>query len=187
MAPGPDWRDSLRLMCLFMSTPRLLWRVFLCALLLMGAALPVAAQSVILVRHAERADTAAGKAPNMAADPELSAEGRARAERLASMLKGADIRAIFVTQFRRTQQTAAPLAAALGLTPTVIRADDQAALLAHLRTVKGHVLVVGHSNTVPAIAAELSGTTPVAIADDDFGNLWIVGASGIPRVLRLRY
>ncbi len=187
MAPAPDWRDSLRRMCLFMSTPRILWHVCLGALLLMGAALPVGAQSVILIRHAERADTAAGQAPNMAADPELSAEGRARAERLASMLKGADIRAIFVTQFRRTQQTAAPLAAALGLTPIVLKADDEAALLDQLRAVKGHALVVGHSNTVPSITASLSGTPPVDIADDDFGNLWIVAASGMPRVLRLRY
>jgi len=165
----------------------MVWRVLTCALLLMGGALPVAAQSVILVRHAERADTAVGQAPTMAADPELSADGRVRAERLASMLKGADIRAIFVTQFRRTQQTAAPLAAALGLTPIVLKADDEAALLAQLRAVKGHALVVGHSNTVPSITASLSGTPPVEIADDDFGNLWIVGMSGSPQVLRLRY
>lgn len=170
-----------------MSTLRPVWRVFTCALLLMGAAPPVAAQSVILVRHAERADTAPGQTPNMASDPELSAEGRVRAERLAAMLKGAGIRAIFVTQFQRTRQTAAPLAAALGLTPTVVRADDQAALLAQVRAVKGHVLVVGHSNTVPSLTAELSGTTPVAIADDDFGNLWIVSTPGTPQVLRLRY
>jgi broad specificity phosphatase PhoE len=157
-------------------------------MLVMGAGVvPSAAQSVILVRHAERADMAAGGAPTMAADPNLSREGLARAERLAAMLRSAEIRAIFVTQFRRTQQTAAPLAAALGLTPVVIQADDQAALVAQLRAVKGHALVVGHSNTVPAVTAALSGTPAVPIADDDFGNLWIVPTAGAPRVLRLRY
>ena len=157
-------------------------------MLVMGAGVvPSAAQSVILVRHAERADMAAGGAPSMAADPSLSREGLARAERLAAMLRSAEIRAIFVTQFRRTQQTAAPLAAALGLTPVVIQADDQAALLAQLRAVKGHALVVGHSNTVPAVTAALSDTPAVPIADDDFGNLWIVPTAGTPRVLRLRY
>jgi broad specificity phosphatase PhoE len=152
-----------------------------------ASVVPSAAQSVILVRHAERADMAAGGSPSMAADPELSAEGRARAERLASLLRTSEIRAIFVTQYRRTQQTAAPLAAALRLTPTVIPADDQSALLAQVRAVKGHVLIVGHSNTVPAVTAALSSTPAVPIADDDFGNLWIVTPAGEPRVLRLRY
>jgi phosphohistidine phosphatase SixA len=161
--------------------------VFAVWMLLAAGAVPSAAQSVILVRHAERADMAAGGAPSMAADPDLSREGHARAERLAAMLRNAEIRAIFVTQFRRTQQTAAPLAKALGLTPVVIPADDQAALLAQLRGVKGHALVVGHSNTVPAVTAALSGTLAVPMADDDFGNLWIVPTAGEPRVLRLRY
>jgi len=123
----------------------------------------------------------------MAADPDLSSEGRSRAERLASMLRSADIRAIFVTQYRRTQQTAAPLAAVLGLTPTVMQADDEAGLLAQLRAMKGHALVVGHSNTVPSVTTALSGTPAVPITDDDFGNLWVVTTAGTPRVLRLRY
>jgi phosphohistidine phosphatase SixA len=174
-------------MCLSLSTQVTLTRAVVTLMLLGAGSATAAAQSVILVRHAERADMAAGGSPNMAADPDLSAEGRRRADRLAAMLQQADIRAIFVTQYRRTQQTAAPLAAALGLTPTVVRAEDQAALLAQVRAVKGHMLVVGHSNTVPAITAELSGTPPVAIADDDFGNLWIVTTTGTPGVLRLRY
>ena len=170
-----------------MSTQVTLTRAVVLLMLLGAGSATAAAQSVILVRHAERADMAAGGSPSMAADPALSAEGRSRADRLAAMLQQADIRAIFVTQYRRTQQTAAPLAAALGITPTVIQADDEAALLAQIRAAQGHVLVVGHSNTVPSVTAALSSTPAVPIADGDFGNLWIVATTGSPRVLRLRY
>ena len=43
-------------------------------------------------------------------DPDLSDAGRARAESLANVLKDAGITAIYATELKRTQQTAAPLA-----------------------------------------------------------------------------
>jgi broad specificity phosphatase PhoE len=148
---------------------------------------PAVGQSVVLVRHAERADTAAGGAPTMAADPDLSDAGRARARRLADMLRDAGIAAIFVTEYKRTQQTAAPLAAALGLTPVVIKAAETKALITRIRAVKGHALVVGHSNTVPEVAAALAGAPPITIADGEYDNLLVVSRSGKPRLMRLRY
>ena len=76
---------------------------------------PAAAQhTVFLVRHAERADTTPGAARRWPTDPDLSDAGRARAESLAAALKDAKITAIYTTEFKRTQQTAAPLAKALG-------------------------------------------------------------------------
>jgi phosphohistidine phosphatase SixA len=150
-------------------------------------AAPAFGQSVILVRHAERADTAAGGAPTMATDPDLSAAGRARAGRLAEILRDSGITAIFVTEFKRTQQTAAPLAKALGLTPTVIKAADTKTLIARARAATGHVLVVGHSNSVPEVAAALAGTTPITIADDEYDNLLVVSRDAKTRLLRLRY
>ena len=66
-------------------------------------------------RHAERADSGAG---GMASDPPLSAAGRARAESLAAMLKDTKLTAIFTTEFKRTQETAAPVAAAQHVTAT---------------------------------------------------------------------
>lgn len=155
------------------------------ALLLLSASAD--AQSIILVRHAERADTVAGAAPTMAADPDLSAAGVERARRLAVMLKDAGITAVHVTQFKRTQQTAAPLAAAIGVTPTVSPAAESAALVATLRAATGNVLVVGHSNTVPEIVAAL-GVTPVfTIGDAEYDNLLVVSLTPTPRLLRLRY
>jgi 2,3-bisphosphoglycerate-dependent phosphoglycerate mutase len=52
-------------------------------------------------------------------DPELTDEGRRQAELIAERLCGESIDALYVSNLRRTAQTAAPLAAKLGLTPHV--------------------------------------------------------------------
>jgi broad specificity phosphatase PhoE len=152
------------------------------------AAVPVAAQpTVFLVRHAERADAAPGAAPTMSADPDLSEAGRARAESLAAMLKDAKITAIFTTEFKRTQQTAAPLAKAIGVTVTTVTSKNAADLVMQVQASKGNVLVVGHSNTVPDVITALGVSTPVTIADDEFDNLFLVTRSTPPSLLRLHY
>jgi phosphohistidine phosphatase SixA len=148
----------------------------------------LAAQSaVFIVRHAERADTASGAAPAMNADPELSDAGRARAVSLAAILKDAGITAIYVTQYKRTQQTAAPIAQALGLTPVVVDARDVPGLVAAIGNVNGHALVVGHSNSVIEIARALGVDTPLAVQDDEYDNLFVVARGPAPHLLRLRY
>jgi phosphohistidine phosphatase SixA len=151
-------------------------------------AAPAAAQpTIFLVRHAERADSAPGTTPAMAADPDLSVAGRARADSLATALKDAKITAIYATEFKRTQQTAAPLAKALGLTVTIVTSKSDPELIERLKTSKGNVLVVGHSNTVPEIIKVLGVTTPVAIGDNDFDNMFLVNVSSPPALLRLHY
>lgn len=163
-------------------------RVLTICVLACMSALPAAAQhTVFLVRHAERADSSPGTSPTMAADPDLSEAGRTRAEHLAQALKDAKITAIFTTEFKRTQQTAAPLAKALGLTVKIVTSKSEAGLIADLKAAKGNVLVVGHSNTVPEIVKQLGVTTPVSIGDDDFDNLFIVSTGTHPSLLRLHY
>jgi probable phosphoglycerate mutase len=54
------------------------------------------------------------------ADPPLSENGRQQAEQLAAALRDQPISALFVTPLRRTHETAAPLAAALGLEPRTV-------------------------------------------------------------------
>lgn len=162
-------------------------RLLMTTLVVLGLTAPAFAQSIVLVRHAERADTAAGGEPMMAADPNLSDAGHARAKRLAGLLRDAGITAIYVTEYKRTQQTAAPLATALGITPTVIKAADSKALVDRLKSAAGHVLVVGHSNTVPAVASALTATPPIAIADDEYDNLLVVSPGPAARLLRLRF
>jgi len=141
--------------------------------------------TLVVVRHAEKAEEGGS-------DPLLSSAGQERALRLADMLGDERIAAIYVTDTRRSQLTAAPLAARLGLTPTVLAARDTAALLENIgdEHVGGKVVIVGHSNTVPAIVATLSrGRATPRLGDDDYDSLFVVTVTrfGPPAVLQLRY
>jgi len=165
----------------------LLTRALFVGLILVAGATAASAQATIfVVRHAERAD-GAGAGGGMAADPVLSAPGRARAAALAAMLKDTKLTAVFATQFKRTQQTAAPTAKAQHLTVTTIPADKTAQLVENLKKASGSVLVVGHSNTVTEIIAALGVTTPVTVADTEFDNLFIVTTGTPSSFVRLRY
>ena len=162
-------------------------RTFCAILLAVGLAAPADAQphTVFLIRHAERADSAPGATP--AADPDLSDAGRARAEFLAVALKDAGITAIYVTEFKRTQQTAAPLAKALGLTVRIVTSKSTADLVKQLKAGRGNALVVGHSNSVPDVVKGLGVRAPVAIGDDEFDNMFLVALGPTPSLLRLHY
>jgi broad specificity phosphatase PhoE len=164
----------------------MLKHVSLVAILALLISAPAAAQqTVFLVRHAERADMEKGAPPSD--DPDLSNSGRARAEALATLLKDADITAIFITKFKRTAQTAAPLAKAAGLSPVVVDGTNAPAIAKEIRAQKGNVLIVGHSNTVPDIIKALGVETIVNIGDKDFDNLFIVTSGTKPALLRLHY
>jgi phosphohistidine phosphatase SixA len=163
-------------------------KTFISLLFVVSVAAPALAQSsVFLVRHAERADTAGGAAPTMAADPSLSDTGRQRAEALATMLKDAGITAIYATEFKRTQETAAPLAKALGLTVTTVPSKDTNGLVEKLKAATTNVLVVGHSNTVPEVVKALGISTPVKIDDNEYDNLFVVTTGAQPRLIRLHF
>lgn len=70
-------------------------RHFLIAILLFGLIAQAEAQSTIfIVRHAEKSEEGN--------DPEISRAGQARAEKLARTLADADVKAIYVTEWRRT-------------------------------------------------------------------------------------
>ena len=149
--------------------------------LLLSAFLSTAtAQSTIfIVRHAEKADATK--------DPDLSEVGRARAEALAKMLKDANITEIYATEFKRTQQTAAPLAKVLGITVTILPAKDNAALLAKLRASTGNALVVGHGDTIPDLIKALGMSDPINVAENDYDNLFAVVLDQKPHLIRLHY
>lgn len=133
---------------------------------------PTAGATFLLVRHAEKAD-------NGNKDPALSPAGQARAQRLGTALRDADLRAIYATRYRRSQQTALAVATALrpGLPVLAYDADQPATdFAAQLRRdhTAGTVLVVGHSNTVPAIAAALCGCVASQLGDGDYGRVYRV-------------
>jgi 2,3-bisphosphoglycerate-dependent phosphoglycerate mutase len=83
---------------------------------------PPDAAELLLIRHGE-SEPALLDAPapllDGQSDPALAREGRAQAELVAARLAPADIDAIYVSTLRRTAETAAPLAARLGLVPRV--------------------------------------------------------------------
>ncbi len=128
---------------------------------------------VVLVRHGEKA-TSAGD------DPSLSDAGHARAAALADALGDAHVTHVITTQFRRTQETAAPLAERLGLRPTVIPIDLSdirryvAAVSDSVRRSGGVTLIVGHQNTVPAVIRALGGPATPEICAEDYGDLYIL-------------
>ena len=141
--------------------------------------------TVIVLRHAEKAAEPAG-------DPELSPVGIARAQRLAGLLGSTPIAAVYASDTRRAQQTAAALAARQGLAVTVRDGKDVRGLLEEIgsRQVGRTVVVVGHSNTVPQIVAALTRDRHrVALGEGDFDRLFIVTVTrfGPPAVTELRY
>lgn len=150
--------------------------VLLPACLLTGAlAAPAAAMPdlVILVRHAERAAEPPG-------DPALTPAGEQRAQALAQTLAALRVSAIVTTQFRRTRDTAAPLARALGVQPQVVGAGPGGtaghvqAVADAVRAHSGVVLVVGHSNTVTAVLAALGGPKLPDLCETSFHHAFFV-------------
>jgi broad specificity phosphatase PhoE len=148
-----------------------------------GGPLAYGQRALFLVRHAERADDSA--------DTALSPKGEARAASLAKLLRDAGISAIYVTQFRRTAQTAGPLAELLKIAPTAMQAKDIAGMVTKIRTDHAHhaVLVVGHSDTLPNIIKAFGSQENVEIAHDEFDALFVVvpRSNQEPLLLRLRY
>jgi probable phosphoglycerate mutase len=81
---------------------------------------PPGATTLLIVRHGESAAEVPGRPFALRdghGDPELHPNGVRQAELLADRLEYEQIDAIYVTTLRRTHQTAAPLAARIGLTP----------------------------------------------------------------------
>ena len=143
---------------------------------------------VVLVRHAEKGDTP----PD---DPPLTEAGRARAQALVAALKDAGVTAIVTSDARRTRETARPLAEALGIAPVAVAAGAAgleahiAAVAAEVRRHRGEVvLVVGHSDTIPAIIRALGGDRLPRIRGVEFDDLFVLlpGADG-GRLVRSRY
>lgn len=166
-----------------------MWLLFVIALAVAYFAYRSATTTtVVLVRHAEKELVTID-------DPPLAAAGERRAERLAQMFGGVQgaghIDGIYVTDARRTQQTAMPLATRLGEKPTVMPALDINGVVSRVLSEHrgGRALIVAHSNTVPEIIQKLSGVSIAPIADDEYDNVYIVTVPtfGKSSVLRLKY
>ncbi len=135
---------------------------------------------VLVVRHAEKVDNSA--------DPALSEAGMARARALAAALADAGVQHVIVTPRQRTLLTAQPLMTTLGLEAEVVGFGANmnahiADLAAAVRRQPGKVvLVVGHSNTVPALVHALGGPKQPDLCETRYASLFAVvpGAPDTP-------
>jgi phosphohistidine phosphatase SixA len=136
--------------------------------------------TVLAMRHADV------DVPPADAHPLLNAAGRRRAEALARMVGGAGVSAILTSTEARTQQTAAPTADLLGLATRLTPDPQVLAKRVRAGDLGDVVLLVGHSDTVPAVIDALGGP-PVVIGEREFGTLFVVTApaSGPTTLLRL--
>lgn len=167
----------------------------LAALVLAMALFPISSRAqdstvVVVVRHAE-------KATDDPRDPSLSEAGKARALALAAKLAGNGLDVAYSTQFKRTQQTAAPAAEQAGIEVSIRPVDAKTAasydadLARDLRALPpgSTALVVGHSNTVPGIVAAISGQPAADMPETEYDRYTVVvlDKDGQARVFTSRY
>ena len=150
------------------------------------------ATTVIIVRHAEAV-------PNAGSDPVLSDAGVARANALAAALKDAGVAGVFTTQYQRTALTGQAVATATNtpLVKTTIAGGaagldgyvKQMVADVHAKFAGRTVVIVGHSNTVPALVKAFTGSDVEEIAHDSYDQMFVVttAAAGKGRLVRARY
>jgi broad specificity phosphatase PhoE len=155
-----------------MPRSSLLARLVLAAALLAPVSALAAPSIIYVTRHGEKA--ADGK------DPDLTAQGHARARTIATMLSKAGIKGVYSSTTTRTRQTGQPTATQAGVELQLYDPSKPQALIDKVKTATGAVLVVGHSNTVPDLVRMMGGAPGTPIADDEFDRLYqlIVNADG---------
>ena len=152
-------------------------RLLLAAALSLAAALPAMAQTVVIVRHAEKADASA--------DPLLSDAGQARARALAAQLTDAHPSVILTSPLQRTILTAAPTADYHSVTSEAVPLNG--GVEAHLAAIVARVeaasddatiLIVGHSNTVPPIARALGYAEAADMPECEYDRMTVLHVMG---------
>lgn len=144
-----------------------------------------AVTKIYIVRHAEKQD---GK------DPLLTPAGNARAGDLMRFLKDEMVQKIYVTQYRRTQNTSDSLRIQLHIDTVHYRADTLCdnlvnAIMEHSDFGKT-ILVIGHSNTIPQIIRKFGvHDYPYGdLADNDYDHLFLITyKNGKAKVKAMKY
>ncbi len=140
--------------------------------------------TLFLVRHAE-------KVQDGSADPALTPEGVARADELAYVFEHVGLDAVYSTPYQRTKQTVLSTAKRKNLEVRLYSPGDPDFLRRVLEEHSGgSVLIVGHSNTIPSLANQLTGRSEFSDLDDGiYDNLFIasVPAEGKAVILRMRF
>jgi len=126
-----------------------------------------------LIRHAEKVRT-----DKTDRDPHLTQVGQERAENWSKILKEVPFDIVYSTSYHRTKETAQPLAMAKNLPITLYNPRTLYDAEFQEQSKGKIVLVVGHSNTTPALANKIIGQEKYPQIDDDKnGNLYILQVS----------
>jgi phosphohistidine phosphatase SixA len=149
----------------------------------------VAQQVVFVVRHADPPPMLVmDKLPT---NTPISDAGKLRANRLANLLKDANIKAIYTSTALRTFQTAEPLSNLINIPIKRIPKKNIDILLDDIESnhAKDKVLIVSHWNYIPKILKALGQKNAAKFAKSEYGNLYIVvpQANQAPNVIRLHY
>lgn len=129
-----------------------------------------------IVRHAEK-DLTDPKEK----DPELSVEGKERAETLVKYLKGKKIDALFSTDYKRTRETLTPLASQRNLGLKFYNSKDNKTLVdTVLNYYKGkNVVICSHSNRIPGIIAAFGARSPLKeITEQEYSHIFLLEIKG---------
>lgn len=125
--------------------------------------------TIILVRHAEKADATSP-------DPELSDAGKERAQRLVQKIGKYRPGAFYSTDYKRTRDTVTPLANKRKKDVKIYDARKPKELIEEI--MKGKIkryVVAGHSNTVPGLANLIAKKEMFKNLDDsEYTIIWLI-------------
>ena len=135
---------------------------------------------IYIVRHAEKLK---GK------DPVLSPEGERRSGNLLQKLKKYPPQLIYVSQYKRTAMTADSLRLQMNIDTIHYVAEETGdSLLKKIRTNEKCILIIAHSNTIPAILKKLIPSIDSVIKDEMYDDLFIIRyKKGRPIFKRKKY
>ena len=126
-------------------------------------------KAVYLFRHAEK-QIIKGED-----NPELTRAGFSRSNALAKAMADITPGLIYSSEYTRTQQTVAPLAKQWGSDIIIKTAKDpEAQVEAALSNCNKHVIIAGHSNTIPNLISLFGVMEEITIEDNQYGDLFII-------------
>jgi len=135
--------------------------ITLCSLFFLALSCQAQDNTWYFVRHFEK---------QQGDDPHLSELGQQSAQKLVTAFEGKQLNKIYSTQYHRTLESAAPLAAARGL-EIIIYDPAKLELFAQQIKTENHILIVGHSNTTPQLI-RLMGAEVADLTEADYGQLF---------------
>jgi phosphohistidine phosphatase SixA len=138
-------------------------------LCLFAAATAAQKKTILLVRHAEKAD-------ETSRDPELSPEGKQRAERLRKKLGKFRPGAFYSTDFKRTRDTLAPLAARRRKQIEIYDARQPQELIDRMmKSRTKRFVIAGHSNTIPGLVNLITKKELFKnLEDSEYSVIWLI-------------